>query len=133
VINVVGATRIINYGLNKVRFPAPVERDEQRGVIGAVLAADGAVGREAAEAGLLEVIERRRRAIDDAVVRAVDGHQRPVVCANLDCGFRSLLDVAREKRDRPLRISASGITTSATSWLRISSAGSASCAPRDRE
>jgi acyl dehydratase len=24
VINVVGATRIINYGLNKVRFPAPV-------------------------------------------------------------------------------------------------------------
>src|SRR6476659_9028414 len=65
--------------------------------------------------------------------RAADGHQRPEVCANSDRGSRTLLDVAREKRDRLLRISASGITTSATSWLRISSAGSASCAPRDRE
>ena len=33
----------------------------------------------------------------------------------------------------PARISASGITTSATTRLRICSAGSASCAPRDLE
>src|SRR5205807_2440915 len=57
--------------LRRLRLVAAVQRGQERRVRGAVLAADRAVGREAAERSELEVVERRGRAVDDPVGRAV--------------------------------------------------------------
>src|SRR5207248_6166357 len=57
------------------RLLPAVEPAEEGRVGRSVLLADRAVGREAPERRLLEVVRGRRRAIDDAVVRAVDRDQ----------------------------------------------------------